>query len=55
MDLVVENCSLATMEGPQYGAVEDGVVAVHQGRIAWAGARKDAPSFTAVDRIDGGA
>ncbi|HZH07334.1 MAG TPA: imidazolonepropionase, partial [Lautropia sp.] len=46
--------SLATMEGPQYGAVEDGVVAVHEGRIAWAGARKDAPSFTAVDRIDGG-
>ncbi len=54
VDLVVENCSLATMAGPGYGAVEDGLVAIQGGRIAWVGARRDAPRFEAVDRIDGG-
>ena len=54
VDLVVENCSLATMDGPQYGAVEDGLVAVQGGRIAWCGSRSEAPGFAAADRIDGG-
>lgn len=53
VDLVVENCSLATMEGPQYGAIPDGLVAVQDGRIAWAGPRAEAPPFDAIDRIDG--
>ena len=54
VDLIVENCSLATMAGPQYGAVADGLVAVRDGRIAWSGARGAAPVFAADDRIDGG-
>jgi imidazolonepropionase len=54
MDLVLENCNLATMDGPGYGALPDGLVAVRQGRIAWSGARRDAPDFEATDRIDGG-
>ena len=59
MDLVVENCNLATMNGPGtgsagYGAVEDGLVAVREGRIAWAGPRVEAPAFEADDRLDGG-
>ena len=54
VDLVVDNCNLATMAGPQYGAVEDGLVAVRDGRIAWVGSRADAPAFEAPDRIDGG-
>ena len=54
VDLVVENCNLATMDGPLYGAIEDGVVAVRDGRIAWVGARVAAPAFAASDRIDGG-
>ena len=54
VDLVVENCNLATMDGPLYGAIEDGVVAVRGGRVAWVGARADAPAFASRDRIDGG-
>ena len=54
VDLLVENCSLATMNGPQYGAIEDGLVAVRQRRIAWCGPRSGAPAFVAADRIDGG-
>jgi len=53
VDLVVDNCNLATMNGALYGAIEDGVVAVRDGRIAWVGARADAPAFAAGDRIDG--
>jgi imidazolonepropionase len=53
VDLVVDNCNLATMDGPLYGVIEDGVVAVRDGRIAWVGARADAPVFAARDRIDG--
>ncbi len=54
VDLIVENCGLATMTGAQYGAVADGLVAVRSGRIAWVGARVEAPAFDCVDRIDGG-
>jgi imidazolonepropionase len=54
VDLVVENCNLASMNGPQYGTVEDGLVAIREGRIVWVGTRADAPSLAAVDRIDGG-
>ena len=54
VDLIVENCNLATMAGLQYGAVVDGLVAVRDGRIAWSGARGAAPVFAAGDRIDGG-
>ena len=54
VDLVVDNCNLATMNGPLYGAIEDGMVATRDGRIAWVGARADAPDFAARDHIDGG-
>ena len=54
VDLVVDNCNLATMDGALYGAIEDGMVAVRDGRIAWVGARAAAPAFAAADRIDGG-
>ena len=53
VDLVLENCSLATMAGPLYGAIEDGLVAVDRGRIAWVGARNAAPRFEAAERVDG--
>lgn len=42
-DLLFVNARLATMAGAGYGIVEDGAVAVKDGRIAWAGPRKDAP------------
>jgi imidazolonepropionase len=54
VDLVVENCSLATMEGPQYGEIPDGVVLIEGDRIVWVGPRSEAPTFVSRDRIDGG-
>jgi imidazolonepropionase len=42
-DLLFVNARLATLAGG-YGIVEDGAVAVRDGRIAWAGPREDAPA-----------
>jgi imidazolonepropionase len=54
-DLVVVNVALATMRpGSPYGAVRDGALAVHEGRIGWAGARASLPrSFRAAVELDG--
>ena len=39
------NARLATMVGrPDYGAIDDGAIAVRGGRIAWVGARGDLPA-----------
>lgn len=48
---------LATMSpavAAPYGAIEDGVVAARDGRIVYAGARSEAPSFRATETIDCG-
>lgn len=48
---------LATMSpaiAASYGAIEDGVVAARDGRIVYAGARSEAPSFRATETIDCG-
>lgn len=42
-DAVWLNARLATMAGSGYGAVEDGALAVADGRIAWVGPRADLP------------
>lgn len=44
-DLLLVNARLATMAGGEggYGIVEDGALAVREGRIAWVGKRRDAP------------
>ena len=49
--MLFSNLKLATMTGDQpYGLIEDGAVLVEKGRIAWAGARTDAPiAGTSVD------
>jgi imidazolonepropionase len=45
-DAIWLNARLATMtaDGPAYGAIEDGALAVRDGKIAWVGARADLPS-----------
>lgn len=48
-DLVITEARLATMAGGGLGVVEDGVVALRDGRIAWAGPRAEAPDFAAAD------
>jgi imidazolonepropionase len=54
-DLVITGARLATMAGDGLGVVEDGVVALRDGRIAWAGPRAEAPGFAAAEslRCDG--
>ncbi len=52
-DLLLTGARLATMAGPAgLGLVEDGVVAIREGRIAWAGPRAEAPGFAAAEQLD---
>lgn len=44
-DLWVDAC-IATMRGGGYGVIEDGAIAIADGRIAWIGARSDLPDIT---------
>lgn len=54
-DLLLTDARLATMADDGLGMVEDGVVALRRGRIAWAGQRSDAPAISAAEtlRCDG--
>ena len=38
------NANLATMRGPEYGAIPDGALGIKDGRIAWVGARSALPA-----------
>jgi imidazolonepropionase len=49
---VWHNARLATMAGEELGEVEDGLIACRDGRILYAGAIADAPTFEADARID---
>lgn len=51
-DRLWQNARLATLAGPGLGIVENGLVAAKDGRILYAGAAADAPSFEAEERID---
>jgi imidazolonepropionase len=56
-DLLVENVHIATLqpEGEPYGAVRDGCLLVHGGRLAWVGSRSKIPrGIEAAESIDGG-
>ena len=52
-DLLLTGARLATMvAGPRpYGAVEDGVIAARDGRIAWVGPAADAPALEAAETM----
>lgn len=55
-DLLLTDCRLATMAGPQpYGAIDDGAILIADGRIAWVGPRADLPEHQAAEthRLDG--
>jgi imidazolonepropionase len=53
-DLLFTNVRLATMAGAGYGEILDAAIAVQGGRIAWLGARADAPPDAAVVHDGGG-
>ena len=44
-DLLLTDANLATMaaDGPAYGAIQDGALAIAGGKIAWVGAASDLP------------
>jgi imidazolonepropionase len=46
--------TMAASAAAPYGAVEDGIVAARDGRILYAGSRKEAPAFRAAETIDCG-
>jgi len=50
------NLRIATMVpgGVAYGAIEDGAMAIRDGRIAWVGRRADMPAVSARETHDGG-
>src|SRR5690606_37957397 len=55
-DLLWTNVNLATMTpgGAPYGAIENGALAIEDGRIAWVGPAADLPPRDATEVIDGG-
>lgn len=55
-DYLLVNGRLATMleTGEAYGAIGDGVIAVHDGRILYAGPAADVPDLAAVEVVDCG-
>jgi imidazolonepropionase len=54
-DLLLTGATLATMDGPGYGLVAEGAVAIRAGRIAWAGPADELPAEHAgLTRMDAG-
>ena len=51
-DAVFANVNLATMVDG-YGDIKDGAIAVHHGRIAWLGPRREAPRAAVIHDCDG--
>jgi len=43
MDLLLTDARIATMSGDDYGVIEDGAVAIADGKIAWIGPQSDTP------------
>lgn len=53
MSLRLFNVRLATMQGDDYGFIENAEVQLQEGRIRYVGAMVDAPDFNAKESIDG--
>ena len=53
MDLLLTDARVATMNGDDYGVIEDGAVAIAGGKIAFAGSRSDAPEAATTRSLEG--
>ena len=55
MDLLLTDARIATMNGDDYGVIDDGAIAVADGHIAWIGPQADAPTGrpAAVRSVEG--
>ncbi|WP_420472286.1 imidazolonepropionase [Brevundimonas sp. FT23042] len=53
--LLLTDCHVATMRegGAAYGAIEDAAILIRDGKIAWVGARAEAPAADGVEGLDG--
>ncbi|MEJ2255625.1 MAG: imidazolonepropionase [Woeseiaceae bacterium] len=51
MELLLTNARIATMSGDDYGVIEDGALAVADGKIAWLGPQSEAPDVDAASRL----
>jgi len=49
MDLLLTDARIATMSGDDYGVIDDGAIAISEGKIAWIGERQDLPGNTSGD------
>lgn len=47
MDLLLTDARIATMSGDDYGVIDDGAIAISEGKIAWIGEREDLPGNSA--------
>ena len=47
MDLLLTDARIATMAGEDYGVIDDGAVALDEGRITWIGPQSDLPDSAA--------
>jgi imidazolonepropionase len=48
MDLLLTDARIATMAGDDYGVIDDGAIAIADGRIAWIGPQSDLPDKAAT-------
>jgi len=48
MDLLLTDARIATMSGDDYGVIDDGAIAITDGKIAWIGPQSDAPKEEAA-------
>lgn len=48
MDLLLTDARIATMSGDDYGVIDDGAVAIADGKIAWIGPQSDLPEQEAA-------
>jgi len=48
MDLLLTDARIATMSGDDYGVIDDGAIAITDGKIAWIGPQSDVPKEEAA-------
>ena len=53
MDLLLTDARIATMAGADYGTLDDGALAIADGRITWLGASGDAPRAANTRSLEG--
>ncbi|MGB5631067.1 MAG: hypothetical protein WBM57_16990, partial [Woeseiaceae bacterium] len=46
MDLLLTDARIATLSGDDYGVIDDGAIAISEGRISWIGQQRDLPANT---------